>query len=417
MSRPGSTRQDLRQSFTLQPDLVSDGRPVIVACSGGGDSIALLHMAVSSLGADRVHVCTVNHNLRASAADEIALVERHTKKLGVSLRIVNWHWDGQGNLQAKASDARRGILAEEAALWDAVTVLLGHTRDDNVESFLMALARGSGIDGLRGMKAIDGLFQRPFLTTGRAELRDWLRQEGLDWADDPSNEDVRFDRVKARKMIDILSGLGLTGQRIERTMHLMQAEAEDARLHVARAVKLHAEVRAGDLSVPVPDFLPELGEAGYLRLLAAIFCWFSGDGYKPRLDSVRMVRQRIDDGQSASLSGVLVKPDLKRVVFRREPVAVTAPTALPLGAKDVTWDHRWQVTSYAPARAGLMIGALNLGLDQCPNWRASGHSRRSLETTPAIWRGEKVIAAPLAGLLNGWTATLRPTFAEFLDTH
>ena len=222
---------DLRQvhsrfSAVLQRQPCAAG-PIGLAVSGGGDSIAMMHLAARALPADQLRVVTVNHGLRADAADEIAEVSRQAALLSVHHTVLNWTWDGTGNLQAAARAGRWASIADWTIGHQINTVFLGHTEDDQVETLLMRLARGSGIDGLTAMARADyrdGLrVVRPLLDISRGVLRDWLTAEKIKWCDDPSNDDPRFDRVRARQMFAKLEELGLTRKRLLQTIDHMQA--------------------------------------------------------------------------------------------------------------------------------------------------------------------------------------------------
>ena len=186
-----------------------DKRPgkIGVAVSGGSDSLALLFL-LHEWAQVPIAAATVNHGLREEAQSEVELVAGVCDDLGIPHRALKWQgWDGKGNLQDQARQNRYSLLADWARGERCETVALGHTMDDQAETFLMRLARSSGIDGLSGMDGRiwrnDQRFDRPLLSVRRAELQDYLTQRGVDWVDDPSNEDERFDRVKARKALRI----------------------------------------------------------------------------------------------------------------------------------------------------------------------------------------------------------------------
>ena len=150
-----------------------------LAVSGGGDSMAMLGLAhawarVWGVG---LHVATVDHGLRPESADEAALVARECATLGHSHSTLKWTWDGQGNVQDQARRARLRLLG---AWCDGFShVLMAHTADDVAETFLIRLARGSGVDGLSAMSArrnLDGFdVLRPCLDMTRAELRHYAK--------------------------------------------------------------------------------------------------------------------------------------------------------------------------------------------------------------------------------------------------
>ncbi|WP_114967069.1 tRNA lysidine(34) synthetase TilS, partial [Alkalilacustris brevis] len=180
-----------------------------VAVSGGGDSVALLLLVADWAAARgvRLRAVTVDHGLREGAAQEAEAVARLCAELGIGHDILRWQgWDGQGNLQDAARRARQGLIAGWARDHGLAAVALGHTRDDQAETVLMRLARGAGVDGLSGMAplrlAVGLAWLRPLLDVGRAELRALLRARGVPWAEDPSNEDARFQRVRARRALE-----------------------------------------------------------------------------------------------------------------------------------------------------------------------------------------------------------------------
>lgn len=390
----------------LGPDIKLEHRtPVLVACSGGGDSIALLHLTVRTLGRDGVYAATVNHNLR-DVSSELDLVARHTAQLGVPHKVLDWQWDKTGNLQARARDARRSLLGAEATQIGADHILLGHTRDDQAETMLLRLARGSGVDGLAAMAARDGAILRPLLDLGRAELRDWLEGQGLDWAEDPSNTDPRFDRVRARSMMAELDRLGLTQDRLIATATLM---AEERRVLVQAArdfAQAHSRTEGGDVVLDAAAFdaaLPSL----QTRLLAGIVQWFSGAPYKPRAADITAWRDRMAGGKPTPLGGVLAaRGGAGSLRFYREPAALAAP--MPLGNKPAAliWDNRWIIShtgSHTSNHTGSHIGPLGAGMFDFDNWRDAGLPRASVETSPAIWQENRCIAALCLDPPDGWS--------------
>ena len=151
-----------------------------LAVSGGGDSMAMLHM----LAPLKPRVATVHHHLRPEAEAEAALVAQTCARLGLQHTTLHWHWDGRGNLSDAARRGRRDLLAA----WNPV-VVLAHTEDDLAETFLMRLSRGSGVDGLAAMAPafphMGATFLRPMLDLSRKELRTYLRAIGAACASAP----------------------------------------------------------------------------------------------------------------------------------------------------------------------------------------------------------------------------------------
>lgn len=434
---PVTTDSPDRAFRTALEPLLEDTPPraVGVAVSGGGDSMALLHLAADWCRGHGIApaAATVDHGLRPEAGAEAAEVARVCAALGVPHRTLEWRgWDGQGNLQDAARQARRQLLAGWAQEEGLDHVLLGHTADDQAETFLMRLARGSGVDGLACMAKADrdGLFLRPLLTVRRAVLRDWLRDRGIGWAEDPSNDDPRFDRVKARRMLEVLAPLGLTVERLVQTADHMT----DARLALQQAAfDLAAkEVRevGGDLILSHTLVRRGLGMGAVEgRIFAAAVQWIGASPYRPRLDALTEAVRALRRGETRTLGGVLMLPEGGGGArLCREAAAVAPALALdgPTGAR-LVWDGRWTITRAAPVRRFLpgkaapgpfRVQALGeAGLGRCKAWRDTGLPRLSLLASPSVWQGETLVAAPLAGFGEGWTAETFPDFATFLLSH
>ena len=132
-------------------DLGAMPGPIILAVSGGSDSTALMHLAADAVSIERLIAVSVDHGLRSEAHAEIAQVAAQAEGLGMRHQVARWSWNGQGNLQAAARAGRWGALSQVAKNQGATAVWLGHTEDDQVETAVMRLARGSGVDGLAAM--------------------------------------------------------------------------------------------------------------------------------------------------------------------------------------------------------------------------------------------------------------------------
>ncbi len=371
-----------------------------VAVSGGGDSMALLDL-LRRWGDAELFVASVDHGLRAEAAQEIALVSDYAARHGMRHDVLSWEWDGKGNLQASARDGRRDVLRAWATQRGITHVALGHTADDQAETFLMRLARGSGVDGLAGMaeerREGDLTWLRPLLGVRRDALRAHLRASGLVWADDPSNDDPRFDRVKARQVMDALAPLGLTVDRLVQTAYHMAREKAVLSDAAASAKAALARVEGGDVVLDRDGF-SALPEATALRILADGLCFVSGETYRPRFKALQAA---IADARDTALHGCLILWGRDHVRMTREWRAVSEHQT----EADAVWDGRWRLSG--PSSEGCEVAALGEeGLRMCPDWRDTGLPRRGLLASPAVWQGERLIAAPLAGFGAGWCAQL-----------
>ncbi|WP_029151331.1 tRNA lysidine(34) synthetase TilS [Microbacterium indicum] len=182
--------------------------PVVVALSGGADSLALAAAAAfeaPKLGRD-AHAVTIDHGLQAGSADQAERAAAQARDLGLGARVIRVEVGSDGGPEAAARDARYAALRDAAHEIGAVAVLVGHTLDDQAETVLLGLARGSGAGSLQGMAParIDdaGLaWIRPLLGLRRDETRAFCAAAGLEaWAD-PQNADLRFARVRVRDRV------------------------------------------------------------------------------------------------------------------------------------------------------------------------------------------------------------------------
>ena len=377
---------------------VPDG-PVGVAVSGGGDSLALLLM-LSAAAPGRVAAVTVDHGLRPESAGEASAVASLCAGHGIPHATLGWQgWDGRGNLQDQARQARRRLIAGWARERGIGAVALGHTLDDQAETLVMRLARGSGVDGLSGMAEVSRaegiLWLRPLLATRRAELRRWLEAAQVAWAEDPSNADARFDRVRARAALPQLAALGIGAERLAATARAMaRARVALERGTADLADACLADGGAGDCLLDPGPFL-RAPEELQLRLLAGALGWVSGAVYRPRLLRLEAAMAAVAQGKvghGLTLHGCVLRSRGDRIAIRRE-LARMAP-AVPLAAG--RWDGRWQIEGTRPEGAGQTIGALGAGGLARLSALRSGPAREALAATPAIWRAGELVAAPVA---------------------
>ncbi|QMU57889.1 MAG: tRNA lysidine(34) synthetase TilS [Boseongicola sp.] len=398
-----------------------------VAVSGGSDSMALLDLMVRK-GAELgfpVSAVSVNHGLRAEAVDEVAHVATFCAARGIDHSVLEWSgWDGHGNLQAEARRARYQLIADWADGSGVDCVALGHTEDDQAETVLMSIARKSGVDGLAGMASrferhgVEWI--RPLLEQPREVLRDYLRSKNIRWCDDPSNEDVRFERVEVRRALKVLSSLGIDAKSLARVAS-NAGVAKSALDHYAHSEVAEHELVTedrGDLVFPEGFTTQERQVPGEVarRLQLLAFQWVSGSLYPPRMSAVVDMNAEMTDADRHTLGGCVVLRQKGKgwvgntIRITREFNAVKDVVSSTNGV----WDGRWVLAG--PHEPDLRVRALGEALKDCPNWRETGLARQSLLASPAIWRGEELIAAPLAGFANSWTAsaTGRGSFAKFL---
>ena len=173
---------------------------LLCAVSGGPDSLALLLLARHILPGKLVAV-TVDHQLRPESADEARVVAEICRNLAVPHIILTPDEKISGNLQSSARTARYVLLERAADAQNCKHIATAHHADDQLETLLMRLARGSGVDGLSGVRARNGRVVRPLLEFTKAELIDICTSAGIEAVNDPSNANIDFDRVAMRNWL------------------------------------------------------------------------------------------------------------------------------------------------------------------------------------------------------------------------
>lgn len=438
----------------LGPDFPTD---IGLAVSGGGDSMAMLTLAHNwtRVWGVRLWVVTIDHGLRDESAAEAAMVAGECAALGWPHTVLRWHWDGTGNLQDAARQARLDLIGR----WRGSLrhVLMAHTQDDMAETFLMRLKRGSGVDGLAAMQDRRRIFQqrpvadlealdcagerppkpdiqdeqdsfevlRPCLAMGRAELRHYLTVLKGNWADDPSNEDTKYDRVRMRHLLGDLEGVGLgtgllaeTAQRLRRAQTALQHRALQVWGDVGQEGRTEF-AQTGDILF-ARSGLDQIERETQLRLLAAALQYVSSAPYRPRAEPLEALLDRLLSGGAGTLHGCECRAEKEQLrIFREEQPLKTLTT---LANPAHLWDSRWRICPSVPHRSE--IGCLgDRGWRFVENKRDTAIPYHAARSLPAIWKGDVLLACDALGIGQGGSVALSPFgrdghgFAQFLLSH
>ena len=255
------------------------------------------------------------------------------------------------------------------------------------------------------------LWSRPLLDQSRASLREYLAAQRIAWVDDPTNDDPAYTRVKARRALQALAPLGITAERVAAVaVNLSHSRNALAWVLEREAGRLVREA-AGALIIDKKGFMLLPWDV-QRRLLIAALRWLSGSEQAPRGQKVDRMYVALVSGKEATLAGCRLRHLPESLLLVREPRAVVDAVAQVGGL----WDGRWLVEG--PEGEGQQVAALGTeGLRQCPDWRVTGLHREILLVTPAVWRGEVLVAAPLAGHSDGWKARIGQDFRTFLVSH
>ena len=267
-----------------------------VAVSGGPDSLALLLLAQAAWPG-RVEAATVDHGLRPESTDEAAFVAGLCERLRVPHAVLQPRAPITGNLQAAARRARYALLEAWRAEQGLDCVLTAHHAEDQAETLLMRLNRGSGVGGLGGVRAANGRVLRPMLGWRRAELARIVADAGLEAVSDPSNKDERFDRARLRRQLEAADwidplALGRSAQALAEAEEALDWAAE--RLFAERTSRDESELRLDPNDLPA-----ELVR----RLLVRALRQLEPDA-APRGEELSRLRAKLEGGGSATLAGV-----------------------------------------------------------------------------------------------------------------
>lgn len=389
-----------------------------VAFSGGPDSLALLFLAARWMKRrkGKLVALTVDHGLRKGSGVEAKRAGQMARALGVSHRILKWKGDKpKAGVQAAAREARYALMMEAMRKEGCDALLVAHHLEDQAETFLMRLARGSGVDGLSAMGAARSLGQgvhllRPLLDIRQARLKATLEKAGLQGIEDPSNQNERFERVKLRKQLPALEALGMDAEGLVRTAaHLARARAA---LETSTRVFLKAHAQFAPEAYVRMDVqaLLEAPQEIALRALNAVLKAVAGNFYAPRFEALEALYAAIATsalGAGRTLHGCKVAQGSGRknhhLLITRESAAaeMAVPLLLKKGQEGV-WDGRFllRLVKAPGPRAAVEVRALgDRGLSQLRKAKrlpAEG-ARAAWPALPGLWQAGRLLAAPHFG--------------------
>jgi tRNA(Ile)-lysidine synthase len=409
---------------------------LLVAVSGGSDSMALLQLLNawrqrSSATPPELFVVTVDHALRPAAAAEATWVAAETRSLGLSHETLRWN-DAKPvtGLQEAAREARYRLLAAATRHHQCDAIVLAHTQDDQAETVLMRLGRGSGVDGLTAMRqrgqTPDGvLLLRPFLGIPKTRLTATLEVLGKTWREDPSNADERFERVRLRSARAHSDALGLLPPHLAQSAMRLGRARDALDRWTNDVISQHIELHDGAGARVAEAEIRRLPDEIALRTLQRLLWAFGGQDRAPRLARLETLLADLQSGRTAAtLGGCEITRTTEHLCVFKEGGRTGLPEISVIPGRSVVWDQRFMVTVDAapnhPSRP-VMIRPLD---DR--GWR---HLRREFEastsertwsglqfalvvletalgdlpwrarlTLPSIWDGSRLVAVPYLGI-------------------
>lgn len=396
-------------------------RPLIaVAVSGGADSLALALLASTWAKArrGRVVALTVDHRLRPESTAEARQIARWLRRHGIAHEILTWMGPyPRSDVQAAARSARYALLDDWCRSANCLHLLTAHHRMDQVETFWLRLARGSGLDGLAAIPSMversHCRLLRPLLTVPPERLRARLRAARQPWIEDPSNRNAVYARVRLRHSRAVLLAEGLTDVRLAQTIRQLgrsrRAVERDVAILLARTVRLDP---LGFALLERRSFAGAQAEVA-LRALASLLMAISGHNYPARRQRLERLFEMLASPnsleRSRTLGGCRLVSVGDRIVVCRESAGLEGPKDLPFGPL-VYWDNRYFISPSKPVGGGIALAPLGEG-PFAERYRAALAlvPTAARATLPGLWHGKtlKALTSPPVITRGGCMARLR----------
>jgi tRNA(Ile)-lysidine synthase len=311
---------------------------LVLAVSGGPDSTALMVLATrwrdSLKTKPKLIAVTIDHGLRKESKREAAEVARLARKLKIGHRTLRWNGRKPATgVQEAARAARYRLLGDAARKAGATHILTAHTRDDQAETVLIRMARGSGLTGLGAMARMSRLpsggegaltLVRPLLDIPKSRLVATLRAQKIDYADDPSNRDPRFTRVRLRGLMEVLAHEGLDARRLTQLARRFKRAEAAIEAAVDRATTELAAPANGSIVIEARAFA-ELPAEIALRLLGRAVAR-TGDEGPVELGKLEALKSALDAAESTAngrfrrtLAGAVVSLEDDQLIVERAP--------------------------------------------------------------------------------------------------
>ncbi len=376
-----------------------------VAVSGGRDSLALALLAQNWVGplGGKLVVLTVDHALRAASAQEAAQVKSWMMERGIEHYTLVWEGEKPSSaLQEQARKARYRLLEGWCRTHKVLHLLLGHHLDDQNETYILRKNKGSGPDGLASMASVTETryprLLRPLLGVGREQITVTLEAFSQEWINDPSNEDVRFERVRIRKTdernIGDIGALQLS--RRNREKELSHKLAKSTFLHPLGFAQVDMSRLDGDDE----------------NVLSQVILSVGGGTYRPKKEALARLYKEIISAQdkfTATLGNCVVSIKEQHLNIWRENRNLPDELALKDG-ETIYWDKRFKIIALKPITI-RPLGELGIAVLK-ENDLLPAVQREVWATLPACWDEKGLLAVPLLGYIRGETGEEPQKVAE-----
>ena len=389
---------------------------VALAVSGGPDSLALMLLAArwrAELGlAPKLSVLTIDHGLRPGSREEAELVGRMASELGLPQATLTWEGKEPHDrgLQARARAARYDLMAAYCHAHDIPALVTAHHLDDQAETFLMRLKRGSGLDGLAAIPPRSewaGIaILRPLLDVPKARLVATLDEEGIAFVSDPSNVDPRFERARVRGSTEALERLGLTPEALALSARRLRRAREALENGAQNFLVANSETSEAGYALIDGQALALAPQEIALRALSQLIGAVGGSETPLRLAKLEALLAAVaeDANKVHTLGRCRLEPFSGRLGIFREVRGRGLPVARLLPGERTLWDNRFRIELGAKEREPITVRALGeSGLRELRDRSAlpSSLPRLAGRTLPSCWRGEILVGLPMIGGESG----------------
>jgi tRNA(Ile)-lysidine synthase len=379
-----------------------------LAVSGGPDSVALMHLAARLAQGPRLSVLTVDHGLRPESRQEADFVAGLAAQLGLPHAILTWQEPHRiaARIQERARAARYDLMADYCHTHDIPALVTAHTLDDQAETFLMRLKRGSGLDGLAAIPeqgewtGIPVL--RPLLDVPKARLVATLDVAGVNYVADPSNLDRRYERARMRANSAALAAFGVTPEAIALSARRLRRAREALDCAARDFLAKHSETSEAGYALVDAETLASAPDEIVLRALAQLIGAIGGGETPVQLAKLESLLDalRTHPGKTHTLGRCRIGPLKGRLGIFREVRGTGLPVALLRPGERTLWDNRFRIELGADESEPIMVRALGESGMRALSERAdlpSGLPHLAGRALPSCWRGEVLLGLPRIG--------------------
>ncbi|ABD44830.1 tRNA(Ile)-lysidine synthetase [Ehrlichia chaffeensis str. Liberty] len=377
-----------------------------IAVSGGIDSMTLLHLSARYCNKNTPIVLTVNHGLRPEAAQEALFVFQHSQNLNLKCHILNWHGKlPESNIQSSARRIRYKLLLQWCNENRIKYLMVAHQKNDQAETIMIRLERGSGLDGLAGMQEytyLNGIcILRPLLSASRTELLQYANKNNITWINDTSNNNKKYKRTLYRNMLEItdnpevlINRLYTASEHIKRSLNCI--------LHYVRLAtdQCLEFTNLGHINIKLDIFLT-LPEEISIRLLTYSIMSIGQQKYKPRYSKLSNIFSKIKNNKhkiAQTLCGCKITTNHNNIIsITREVSAIQELTINSATNIVIEWDNRFKISIVNSNADNVTVSSLNN--NYIPEELKKLH-REAVRCLPILKHKNKIVAYPLQNNSN-----------------